>query len=312
MKRVLIIGSTKLTQDLIELLLESQSLEIAGILTGQEEFQISYSVDKVHNFNYANLIPLTESRGIPSYRMLNGMSESELNSWVSSIEFDFILVVGWYHLIPKSWTENFVCLGIHASLLPKYRGGAPLVWALLNGESESGVTLFRLDEGVDTGLVLAQEKFTISDEDTVADLLKKTKVATLKVCDKTLPRLDLKNELIYKRQEGNVSIYPQRSPVDGKIRNVMKSKELRNFIRAQTRPYPGAYLEKNSLKLYIWSCKPDVTNFLELTLGEIQFDGNSFSIQCQDGLLVLNECTLIEDGNSISDNHQIWKRWNEN
>jgi len=311
MKRVLIVGSTKLTQDLVETLLVSRSLEIAGVLTGQEEFQISYSVDKVHNFNYANLIPLTDSRGIPSYRMLEGMRESELNSWLLSLEFDFILVVGWYHIIPKSWTEKFVCLGIHASLLPKYRGGAPLVWALLNGESESGVTLFRLDEGVDTGLVIAQEKFSINDEDTIADLLKRTTEATLKVCDKTLPGLDLQNELTYRSQAGTISSYPQRSPLDGKIPNVMKSKDLRNFIRAQTRPYPGAYLEKNSLKLYIWSCKPDATKFLELTPGEIRFDGNSLFIQCQDGLLGLNECTLIEDGFSISDNHQIWKRWNE-
>lgn len=311
MKRVLIVGTTKLTQDLVETLLESQSLGIAGILTGQEEFRISYAEDKVHNFNYSNLIPLAALRGIPSYRMLDGMRESELNSWVSNLEFDFILVVGWYHIIPKRWIEKFVCLGIHASLLPKYRGGAPLVWALLNGESETGVTLFRLDEGVDTGLVLAQERFSINDEDTIADLLKRTTEATLKLCDKTLAELDLQNKLAYRSQIGTISSFPQRSPLDGKIPNVMKSKDLRNFIRAQTRPYPGAYLEKNSLKLYIWSCEQYANKYLEFAPGEIRFDGNSFLIQCEDGLLGLKECTLVEDGHSISDNHQMWNRWLE-
>lgn len=145
-------------------------------------------------------------------------------------------------MIPKKTREltTYGAWGIHASLLPKYAGGAPLNWAIINGEKETGVTLFRMEDGVDDGDIIAQKSYSIEYEDTIKEVYVKATDASKKILNKVLHNI---NNVVFKAQnKKNIEVYPQRKPEDGEIDFSKTSIELYNFIRAQSSPYPGAFI----------------------------------------------------------------------
>jgi methionyl-tRNA formyltransferase len=142
--------------------------------------------------------------------------------------------------------------GIHASLLPKYRGGAPLVWAIINGEKTTGVSLFYFDQGVDTGDVIAQKKIEISDTDDIRTVYEKATLAAVDVLRESLPLIREGQAPRIPQDHANATIFPQRKPEDGLIDWTRTPDEIRNFIRAQTRPYPGAFTVLEGKKVTIW------------------------------------------------------------
>jgi len=179
---------------------------------------------------------------------------SELEPVIQDDPPDMCLVVGWYWLINKSLLEAVTngFLGIHASMLPKYRGGAPLVWPIINGDKESGISLFYFDEGMDTGDVVCQKPFDIRNEDTIGDIIVKVESLTIELLkdnyylllDGSAPRVPQKhNEATY---------CSQRKPEDGRINWHSTNMEIHNAIRAQSHPYPGAFCFVGDKKIYIW------------------------------------------------------------
>jgi methionyl-tRNA formyltransferase len=163
------------------------------------------------------------------------------------------LVVGWYNMIPRRVREAFRlgCFGIHASLLPKYRGGAPLNWAILNQDCTAGVSFFELTEGVDDGLIFAQRSFLIDEDDYIGDLLSKAEAATLDVVSEVMPLL-LHGISMGKPQEGEPSFSLQRQPSDGEIDWTKPATEIARLVRAVSRPYPGAFATLGGRRLTIW------------------------------------------------------------
>ena len=85
------------------------------------------------------------------------MNESLLIEKVNAWKPDLFIVVGWYHILPKSWRNLAPAYGMHASLLPNYSGGAQLFWAMINGEKKTGITLFKMDDGIDSGPIVGQK-----------------------------------------------------------------------------------------------------------------------------------------------------------
>ena len=154
-------------------------------------------------------------------------------------------------MVPKTIREIPVegVWGIHASLLPNYAGGAPLVWAIINGETQTGVTLFRMDSGVDDGDIIYQRKLSIDEKDTIKTMIKKSAVASKAIILKSL----LADKIKYKPQDkSKIIIYPQRSPKDGEIDWSWDSEKIENFVRAQTKPYPGAWTMIDNKKVIFW------------------------------------------------------------
>ena len=125
-----------------------------------------------------DIINFSEERGLPTHVI---SKPSMLKSVLLEVNPDICFVVGWYWILPYDLIKSvkYGFLGFHASLLPKLRGFAPLVWAILNGEKKTGVTLFYFDEGVDSGDIVDQYGFEIGENDYIADLLKKAKVILL-------------------------------------------------------------------------------------------------------------------------------------
>ncbi|MDP4092262.1 MAG: methionyl-tRNA formyltransferase [Bacillota bacterium] len=227
--------------------------EIVGCAYTPKVFNISYAPKGVNNINYFDFAEAARQFNIPCISYDKDNIE-DFNSRVKSLEPDLIIVAGWYYMLPKLLREIAPkgVIGLHASLLPRYRGGAPLVWAMINGEKYTGLSMFYISQGVDTGDIIGQESFEIGESDTIADLLVKTEAAAEVLLEKYLPLMATDKAPRIKQKESDVTIYPQRSPKDGEIDWSWEPQRIRNFIRAQTHPYPGAFTVISGKKIIIW------------------------------------------------------------
>ncbi|MBH2875320.1 bifunctional UDP-4-amino-4-deoxy-L-arabinose formyltransferase/UDP-glucuronic acid oxidase ArnA [Serratia marcescens] len=141
---------------------------------------------------------------------------------------------------------------LHGSLLPHYRGRAPVNWALVNGETETGATLHKMVKRPDAGDIVGQQKVTIADSDTALPLHKKVLEAAQAVLKEQLPKLKNGTATFTKQDESQASYFGRRTAADGEILWHKSAKEINNLVRAVTEPYPGAFSYLGQRKLIVW------------------------------------------------------------
>lgn len=217
-------------------------LPVRGIVTGTQEFEISYAKEKVRNLRHCSFENFQEVHGIPVLTFARKFEE-EIIRTIARWRPQLFVVIGWYYLIPERVRElaELGTVGIHWSLLPKYRGGSPLVWAMLNGERETGASLFYLENKVDTGDLIAQERVPIGEADEVGDLIGRLNKVSGKMIAEHIPKI-LNGTATRRQQDDAAATYfPPRSPQDGKIDWSWPARRIYDFIRAQTLPYPCAF-----------------------------------------------------------------------
>lgn len=256
--RLIFLGATELGYQCCDLIIKKQLAKVVAIFTIPQDFRISYSDKPVHNVLYKDFDTLGKRYSIPVIEVTKKMSDYKEE--IRKFNPDFLLAVGWYYMIPKSIRNqsSLGCAGIHASLLPKYRGGAPLVWAVINGESRTGVSFFHFEDGIDNGDIIAQQSFSIEENYTIRDLLKKTRNASLDIIEEYIPKIANGTAPRMKQDESKATYVPQRKPEDGLIDWYWDSKRIKDFIRAQTKPYPGAFTLVEGKKVTIWDA--DIEN----------------------------------------------------
>jgi len=252
MFNILFIGASKFGLNCLNTISELENIHISGVISNNETFSISYNKSGVKNVLYADFESFSAQNNIPFYRMKSSMQEKELYEFITLCKPNLIVVVGWYHLIPKSLLNEFKFCGLHASLLPDYSGGAPLVWAIINGETETGLTFFMFDEGVDSGDIIGQEKTEITPDDTIKTLYDKIELLGFKLLEKYLPKFADGSVVMIEQDETKRRVFPQRKPEDGLIDWTWDNKRIKDFIRAQTKPYPGAFTYIEGKKVMIW------------------------------------------------------------
>jgi methionyl-tRNA formyltransferase len=138
---------------------------------------------------HGNLAELVQAASVPVLTVKRGISDEGLLDSVAELRPDALDVAGWFHMVPRSWRELAPAYGLHASLHPKFRGGAPLVWAMINGEETTGITLFLLDEGVDTSPIVGQRVVPIRPDDSIATLYSRVEKAGVELIRADLPRI---------------------------------------------------------------------------------------------------------------------------
>jgi len=239
---------------------EIEDAEIVGILTTPPRFVLKYEKDKKKEMNnaiYREVMAEKEINHMPVYvtdKMNDEKSVSAIRGWSP----DLIVVSGWYHIIKEEILEipPKGIIGLHASLLPHYRGGAPLVWQLINGEKKAGITLFYMERGTDTGDVIGQSEVVIEEEDDISTLYKKVGDKGIELLQNYLPQIA--EERAPRKQQTDVEryrVYPQRKAEDGRIDWSGNARDIYNFVRAQTKPYPGAFSTYNGQPVSIWKCR---------------------------------------------------------
>lgn len=141
---------------------------------------------------------------------------------------------------------------LHGSLLPRYRGRAPVNWVLVNGETKTGVTLHKMVKRPDAGDIVAQHKVAISEDDTALTLHGKLREAAQSLLNDTLPQLKNGSVTLTPQNEAEASYYGRRTAADGEIPWHKSAREINNLVRAVTDPYPGAFSYLGQQKVIVW------------------------------------------------------------
>jgi methionyl-tRNA formyltransferase len=146
---------------------------------------------------------------------------------------------------------------LHGSLLPRYRGRAPVNWVLVNGESETGVTLHAMVAKADAGAIVDQERVAVAFEDTALTLYHKLEVAAARLLDRALPALRDGTVQALPMDLAEGSYFGGRTPEDGRIDWSWPAVRIYNLIRAVTHPYPGAFTTDAGRKVFVWWGTPE-------------------------------------------------------
>lgn len=247
--RILVLGGTDLTLHVLDEI-RSLGLALAGGVYLGNELAISYAPGGVQNLRHADLAGWYRAAEVPAIAYTDNAA---IAAFARSRSADFCLVAGWYHMVPKSLRDVFPvgCCGIHASLLPRLRGGAPLNWAILTGQVETGVTLFALGDGVDDGPVYGQAAFLVNRRATIGELVQESWICSARLVRQCLP--DIASGALRPRpQEGTPSYCLQRRPEDSRIDWRLPASELDRVVRASSQPYGGAFTKLNGETIRIW------------------------------------------------------------
>ena len=214
-------------------------------------------------------------------RLWVASNRAHSESLIREIKPQRCFVVGWYWLIGEETLKSVPLgfFGIHNSLLPKYRGGAPLVWAMLNGEKTVGISLYTLTPGIDDGVVWGQKSVTVEEEDYISDVFEKLAVKTSELLRETyLPILS--GAARAATQNANQATYcAQRHPQDGRIDWSRPSRYIYNFIRSQSEPYPCSFSYYNNETVKIVRAPPLASTYFGIP-GQIARIGNDGIVVC--------------------------------
>ena len=170
---------------------------------------------------------------------------------------DIFIVVAYGHILPRNILAipKAGVINLHASLLPKYRGSAPIQWAIINGEKETGVTTMLLDEGMDTGDILLSSKEKITKVDTSATLHDRLSVLGANLLIKTLKSFKNNDIIPIAQDHGSATYAPLLKKGDGRIVWEKTAEHIASFIRGVT-PWPGAFTFHHNKRLKIYSALP--------------------------------------------------------
>lgn len=200
--------------------------------------------------NYASFHQFSRDNDI-NLNLVKNRREAEVA--LAEVPYDIAFVCGWYWLLADHIVgdEAPPVYGIHNSLLPKYRGGAPLVWPILNGESEVGGSLFRLSPGVDDGDIALQVKVAVEQDASVGELLEDIQARFKEAIPMVWRSIISGYASLIPQDNRQSSYFSQRRPEDGLIDWFDTAQNINNFIRAQSSPYPCAYTFCKEKKVYI-------------------------------------------------------------
>lgn len=172
---------------------------------------------------------------------------------------DLLLSAHYRRLVSKEFLDLFPRGGfnLHASLLPKFRGRAPINWVLVRGERETGVTLHEMTDAPDAGPILGQQRIAIDRLDTALTLTRKACDATRSLLGELLPRIAAGTATRTPQREQDATVMPARRPEDGRLDWSQDAEEIRNLVRAVTRPWPGAFAHAGDRKFLVWQAEVD-------------------------------------------------------
>ncbi|MBR6322387.1 MAG: methionyl-tRNA formyltransferase [Lachnospiraceae bacterium] len=300
--RVVFMGTPDFAVPTLEALIDSRH-EVAAVYTQPDREQ-----GRGRKLVFSPVKECALRHGIP-VRQPKGLKKPETVERLKSYNPDVIVVVAYGVILRPPVLESapYGCLNVHASLLPKYRGAAPIQWAVLNGETESGVTIMQMDEGLDTGDILAAERMTLSADETGASLFDKLSVLggplLLKVLD------DAEAGLLHPVKQGeSPTMYARMlEKEDGKLDFTKDAATLERFVRGLN-SWPGAYTFRDGKMLKIWKAEVAGEEYANtLTEGEsltadvsteigkaapgtvISVDKNTFTVACGSSALRILE-----------------------
>lgn len=283
-----------------------------GFLFAQKLFEIATEA-KIFVFSFREtpweppyldkIQQLVEQKG-GQFIEAHSVSGKKWQSFWDENQFDIMFMISWRYLIPKEvyGRAELGAFVFHDSLLPTYRGFAPTVWAIINGEDHTGVSVFYAVDEVDAGDIVAQQKVLIGTMETIGEVVEKVSQTYLTLLQQIYPQII----------EGTIQGVPQDhsqatftckwTPDDAQIDWTKSAREIHNLIRATTRPYPGAFTTLDGQKLIIWDAVPEENSpqYMSLVPGRVLriLPDSGVQILTGDGVLKLIEVQIENQGPS--------------
>ncbi len=234
--------------------------------------------------NSDNIIEFCKNKNIKYF--VGNPRSGRCNTFIKKIDIDVLISINYLYIIEKELISlpRIMAFNIHGSLLPKYRGRTPHVWAIINDEVETGITAHLIDEGCDTGDIIEQIAIPIDEEDTGADILIRFNEKYLHLVNLVLQKIKDDNILLYKQDHNIASFFGKRTSLNGHINWDWQKKRIYNWIRAQAHPYPGAYTFLNTKKIII---------------DKISYSDAAFSDNMPNGLILSINPILVKTPNGV-------------
>lgn len=233
------------------------------------------------------------SHGIPVFqpkRIRDPQCVEELKKYGA----DVIVVIAFGQILPKEILEMtpYGCINVHASLLPKYRGAAPIQWAIIEGETVTGVTTMQMDEGLDTGDMILKKEVSVSEDETGESLHDKLAAAGAELCVETLKAVEDGTAVFEKQGESPTPYAKMLTKEMGNIDWTWPAERIGRLIRGLN-PWPSAYTHWNGKVMKIWRAKAEKSGVGEMTPGTICRVGkNDLCVQTGDGILRVYEVQI--------------------
>jgi methionyl-tRNA formyltransferase len=223
--------------------------EIVAVVTHADDPRENLWFSSVRDLAYANFLPVYQPQDPNDPAFVTAMEK---------LQPDFLFSCYYRHLLkgPMLALPPLGALNLHGSLLPRYRGRCPVNWVLINGETETGVTLHYMEEKPDKGDIVAQKRLPISLQDTALSLFARMTVAAADLVRDTYPLLRAGTAPRMPQDHREASYFGGRRPEDGLIHWQKTAFEIYNLVRAVTHPYPGAFTRFQGRKLFIWGGQP--------------------------------------------------------
>ncbi|MGY0372130.1 methionyl-tRNA formyltransferase [Clostridium sp. JNZ J1-5] len=217
-------------------------------------------------------------------------NEPEFIQELKEIEPDFIIVVAYGQILPKEVIEipKYSCINLHASLLPKYRGAAPINWAIINGENKSGNTTMLMDIGLDTGDMLLKEEVIITEDMTAGELHNILMESGAELLVKTINGI-VEGSIVPEKQEDSKTCYASMLNKDmAKINWNLSSKEIHNLVRGLN-PWPVAYTHYHDKIMKIYKTKVLKENSDKEPGTIIKVNKEGIVVSCGEGTILIKE-----------------------
>jgi len=303
--RIVFVGAVEFSRHCLKEVLENGG-DVVAALTLPEEKAGFHS-------DYADLSDVAAQHEVSVYKLDREINHPENIKLIRSLQPDVVFIFGWSQLISKHVLDipPLGCVGTHPALLPRNRGRHPIVWALVEGLEESGLTFFYLDEGTDSGDILWQKPFPITLEDDAGSLYERIKALASEAIREFLPQLKQGTAQRIPQDHSQATYWRKRTEGNGEIHWTAPTMKTYNLIRALARPYVGAYTYAGGRKVTLWRAKlsqdplPSEARYLKPGAVFANADAE-FDVRTGDGYLTVLEYELagagsIEVGSRLGD-----------
>ena len=247
--RILFMGTPDIAADSLAALLDAGH-EVCAVFTRRDK-----PVGRKQILTAPPVKQLAQQHDIPVYqpRTLRDGSSDEL---IRQLAPDIIVVVAYGCIIPPQLlhTAKYGCINLHVSLLPKYRGSAPIQWAVLNGDAETGVSIMQLDEGLDTGDVLMVEPVAIDPEETSGELFDRVSAVGARTLVDALAKIEAGQLTPVPQDHSKATLAPPLSKDTARFAFTEDAARIHNWVRGMN-PWPTAWFEQDGKRIKVSECR---------------------------------------------------------
>ena len=304
--RILFMGTPDIAVGCLQKIIDEKH-DIIGVVTQPDK-----PVGRGKKMGMPPVKELALKYDLPVYQPIKARDEEFVNR-IKDLNPDLIVVVAFGQILPKSILDipKFGCVNVHVSLLPKYRGAAPINWVIINGEDKTGVTTMYMDEGLDTGDMILTSEFELNDEITAGELHDIMKEEGAKVLKETIDLIEKGEAPRIPQNHDEFTYAPMMNKTLGQIDFSKSAKEIHNLVRG-VNPWPSAYTTYKGQTMKIWKTKV-LSEASDKAPGTIlKVDKEGIRVSTKDNVILISEIqmpgkkrVLVEEyikGNSIETN----------